>query len=53
MFICWRLDLLAGFAPLEPSDVFFAEMTDIPTRIAMTINHKVTAATPTGGVEAP
>jgi hypothetical protein len=43
MFICWRLDLLAGFASLEPSDVFLAEMTDIPTRIAMTI--KLSAAT--------
>ena len=37
------LDLLPGFAPLEPSDGFLAEMTNIPTRIAITI--KVSAAT--------
>jgi hypothetical protein len=37
------LDLLAGFAPLEPSDGFLAEMTNIPTTMAMTM--KVSAAT--------
>src|ERR1700722_8263730 len=37
------LDLLAGFAPLEPNDGFLVEITNMPITMAMTM--KVSAAT--------